>query len=373
MKAPMSWLFLSNMYPSANDPSYGAFVSRSLADLRARGIDIAHAVVIEGRHSGRRKLVRYLGYFRRMLAVGIFGRVDAIYAHYASHHCLPIAFMAIVLRKRLVLHIHGDDLAVRRGFSRTLNRTGQGLLVRHAKLIVVPSGYFAELLGEIYPQVPKDRIFVSPSSGVDTEAYATRPPGARLPYWEAPHGPETVAHFGFVGRIEADKGWRLITDSYASLPPHLASRIKLHFWGSGQEVPALKAEIDRIGPHHASYHGHVAPEEVPAIHRLFDFHLIPSYRESLGLSAIEGLAVGHVVLCSDIRPFTDFTVDGQNALHFKAGDVASLCSAIIRALSMTDTELQLVASAARHSALAYDRQLVSLQLSEEIASKVCRS
>jgi hypothetical protein len=145
MTCTLRWLFLSNMFPSSTDPSYGAFVARSLDDLRAESMDIRHVVVIRGRQKRWEKLRAYGRYFLELLTTGIFGGVDAIYAHYASHHNLPIALLNVVFSKRLVLHIHGDDLAMRSGWGRALNRAGQGLLVRRAQLIVVPSVYFAAI------------------------------------------------------------------------------------------------------------------------------------------------------------------------------------------------------------------------------------
>ncbi|WP_198320670.1 glycosyltransferase family 4 protein [Azohydromonas aeria] len=366
----MEWLFLSNMFPSASDPSYGAFVARSLSDLKSQGIKIAHTVVIEGRHSGWAKLRRYLDYFRRIFSAGSSRRVEAIYAHYASHHCLPIALLALLFRKKLVLHIHGDDLAMRQSLSRALNRTGQHTLVKHARLIIVPSLYFSEMLRAVYRDVDENKIFVSPSSGVEIDAFAASGQ-SRVRYWDTAGSAPTIAHFGYVGRIDADKGWKLIFEACAKLPHHLAEHVHLHFWGSGQELDDLHLEISKIGFSQATYHGHVEPDKVPDIHREFDFQIIPSYRESLGLSAIEGLAAGHVVLCSAIRPFTDFTTDGETAIHFAPGDAESLCSAMTQVITGSSVQWRAMSVAASRLARQYDRQLVAKQLSDMIRNKVC--
>lgn len=370
MSAPLRWLFLSNMFPSATDPSYGAFVARSLEDLLAEALDVRHVVVIRGRHERWQKLHAYMRYFRELLIAGIFGRVDAIYAHYASHHCLPIALLNVVFRKRLVLHIHGDDLAVRVGWSRTLNRVGQGLLVHRADLIVVPSAYFADMLRSIYPQVTPSKVLVSPSSGVDTTAFATHDAVVNPGHWAvALSGP--LLRVGFVGRIDADKGWELLTQAWSLLPPAQRSRVHLGFWGGGQEAGELEKRVAAIGPENATFHGQVGPERIPDVHRQFDIHVVPSYRESLGLSAVEGMAAGHIVLCSDIRPFIDFTTDGLEALQFRSGDAASLRNALSRALDMSPDQLAKISAAARRLALDFDRRTVAHKLSSSINHQLC--
>jgi glycosyltransferase involved in cell wall biosynthesis len=372
MSTSLRWLFLSNMFPSAKDQSYGAFVARSLDDLLAEAMDIRHVVVIRGRQERWQKLRAYGRYFRDLLVVGIFGSIDAIYAHYASHHCLPIALLSIVFRKRLILHIHGDDLAVRVGWIRAINRTGQGLLVRRADLIVVPSVFFAEMLRSIYPQMDPSKVVISPSSGVDTTAFDTHEAVKDPNHWNLALSVPMV-RVGFVGRIDADKGWALLTQAWFMLPPEQRARVHLSFWGGGQQAFDLEKRVAEIGPTNATFHGQVSPERVPDVHRQFDIHVVPSYRESLGLSAIEGMAAGHIVLCSDIRPFIDFTKNGREVLHFRTGDSTSLRDALSRALYMPSDQAARMSSMARRLALDYDRRAVAHQLSSSIKHHLCHT
>jgi glycosyltransferase involved in cell wall biosynthesis len=371
MTCTLRWLFLSNMFPSSTDPSYGAFVARSLDDLRAESMDIRHVVVIRGRQKRWEKLRAYGRYFLELLTTGIFGGVDAIYAHYASHHNLPIALLNVVFSKRLVLHIHGDDLAMRSGWGRALNRAGQGLLVRRAQLIVVPSVYFAELLRSIYPDVNPAKVLVSPSS-VDTAAFTTHDSTTSPSHWVETLSDPKV-RVGYVGRIDADKGWELLTQAWSLLPDEQRTRVHLNFWGGGQEADRLLEHISTIGEANAAFHGQVAPEQIPDVHRRFDIQVVPSYRESLGLSAVEGMAAGHIVVCSDIRPFVDFSTDGEHVLHFRSGDANSLRDALSRALAMPPEELARMSGSARRLALTFDRHAVARQLSSSIKQQLCRT
>lgn len=371
MKSSLRWLFLSNMFPSDADPSYGAFVKRSLDDLLSESLNICQVVTIRGRHNRWGKLRAYICYFRDLLLAGVFGQVDAMYVHYASHHCLPIALLNLVFNKRLVLHIHGDDLAVREGFSRKLNRMGQGLLVHRAELVIVPSTHFADMLIEIYPKVDSEKVLVSPSSGVDTAEFDSHDAVKNSPeYWGSVlSGP--MVRVGYVGRIEEDKGWELLTQAWFLLPLEARARLHLGFWGGGKEVEKLAKQIEAIGAEHAMHYGQVAPEEVPSVHRQFDIHVVPSFRESLGLSAIEGMAAGHIVICSDIRPFVDFAVNGKHVIHFRSGDAESLKNALLYALGMRPNQLAQISASARTLSLNFDRPAVAHKLASTIKNQLC--
>lgn len=372
MKSYLRWLFLSNMFPSEEDPSYGAFVKRSLDDLIGESIDIRHVVTIRGRQNSWRKIGAYAYYFRDILKAGIFGGVDAIYMHYASHHCLPVVLLNFVFNKSLVLHIHGDDLAVRVGLIRKLNRIGQKLLVTKADLVVVPSAHFAEMLFEIYPKVDPDKVAISPSSGVDIIKFNSVNLIKDLSYWSSVVSAQMV-RVGFIGRIDQDKGWELLIQAWSLLPIEIRTRVHLGFWGGGNEVNKLVKSVETIGPLNASYNGQVAPEMVPSAHCQFDIHIVPSYRESLGLSAIEGMAAGHIVICSDIRPFVDFTINRKDAVHFRSGDAAALSEALAQTLQMQPSQLAHISAAARSLSREFDRPAVAHKLASLIKKRICKN
>lgn len=62
------WAFISNMYPSNEDVSYGAFVQRSHEDLRAEGFCIDEIIAIRGRLAGHRRLKAYASHYARLAA-----------------------------------------------------------------------------------------------------------------------------------------------------------------------------------------------------------------------------------------------------------------------------------------------------------------
>lgn len=360
-----AWAFVSNMYPSAEDVSYGAFVQRSHDDLRAEGFRIDEVIVIRGRLSGRERMKAYAAHYARLAGLLFRPRLRHWYVHYASHHCLIPALGALLFGKQVVVNIHGDDLALARAsLYRRVMAVGQTLLLRSARLIVVPSPFFKELLLERLPGIDPENVVVSPSSGIDFHALSAAT-AARPCYWERLPARGT-AEIGYIGRIDADKGWEPLLDAFLALPDALRTGARLHFWGEGKDSARLRERIAALGGDCVVHHGAIPVSELPLAHARFDFHVVPSMRESLGLAALEGLGAGHVLICNAIRPFTDMTVDGVSALHVDHHAGRDLATVLASALQLTDGALGALARNGQAIARAFDRHAVAAKLAHQI-------
>lgn len=361
------WVFISNMYPSAEDVSYGAFVERSHEDLLISGFNICQDIVIRGRTAGRRRLRAYATHYARLLLLLVRPRLRHLYVHYVSHHCLLPALGARFLGKQVVVNVHGDDLALARASRyRRIMSVGQGMLLRSACLIVVPSPYFKELTLQRFSDIPPDRIVVSPSSGIDFSALSAATI-QRSGFWDGDPA-DRLARIGYIGRIDGDKGWETLFDAFLALPDDQRCRAILHFWGEGAESGRLRARIGVEGEGRIFHHGAIPASELPSAHAQFDVHVVPSHRESLGLAAIEGLGAGHLLVCRAIRPFTDMTVDGDSALHFEPNGPRSLEHVLARVLRLPGTTLAAIAVKGQGIARQFDRQLVASELARQINS-----
>jgi len=361
------WAFISNMFPSAGDISYGAFVQRNLEDLLALGFRIDIKVLIRGRHSGSQRLMAYITHYMRLAKLLAQPSVHHWYMHYASHHCLLPALGAYLQNKQIVVNIHGDDLALSRAsFYRRIMSIGQSLLLHRARLIVVPSLYFKELTLHLYPKIAAERIVVSPSGGIDYLNLCAAT-AMRNPFWAQKHS-SRIAEIGYIGRIDADKGWEALFDAFDELPGSVRDRARLYFWGEGQDSPQLRARIAARGDERVVYYGAIHHSELPSAHAQFDFQVVPSHRESLGLAALEGMGAGHVLICRAIRPFTDMTKHGISALHFGSNRNQDLGRVLRAALQQTDQMLAAIATEGRLIAGAFDRRAVATELAHQIDS-----
>ena len=353
------------MYPSSEDVSYGAFIQRNHADLLSEGFEIAEHVLILGRKSGLRKLNAYLLHYFHLTKLLVSPNLRNWYVHYASHHCLIPAIGAWLFGKKVVVNIHGDDLALARSsWCRRTMSLGQELLLRHARLIIVPSPFFKDLTIQYYPQIAAHRVVVSPSGGVDYPALSAST-AARPAFWESCIRTRT-AEIGYIGRIDEDKGWETLFNSFIALPESIKGRARLHFWGEGKESDRLRERIAAEGEGRIHHHGAIPASELPAAHASFDFQVVPSQRESLGLAALEGLAAGHLLICSAIRPFTDITVHGINAMHFDTTRDRDLERVLAMVLQSSDQVLSELAKAGQVIGRTFDRRAVAAELTHNV-------
>jgi len=353
------------MFPSSEDVSYGAFIQRNRDDLLSEGFEIAKDVLILGRNSGVRKLNAYLIHYVHLIRLLVRPDLRYWYVHYASHHCLIPAIGAWLLAKKVVVNIHGDDLVLAKtSWYRRVMSLGQELLLRHARLVIVPSSFFRDLTIQNFPRIAADRVVVSPSGGVDYPALSAAT-AARPAFWASCLRTRT-AEIGYVGRIDADKGWETLFNAFIALPETVKARARLHFWGEGKESARLRERIAAQGEGLVRHHGAISASGLPAVHARFDFHVVPSQRESLGLAALEGLAAGHVLICRAIRPFTDMTKDGISALHFDNTTDRDLGKVLAMALQLPDQVLSSLSAAGQRIGRTFDRRAVASALAYHI-------
>lgn len=72
-----------------------------------------------------------------------------------------------------------------------------------------------------------------------------------------------------------------------------------------------------------------------------DIFLFPSYREGLGVSAIEAMAAGVPVIASDIRGVREYAVNMQNSILLNPDDVAGFSKAISTLVNNTELREEL--------------------------------
>src|SRR5690606_4263933 len=112
-----------------------------------------------------------------------------------SHNAPVLALLFFFFKKRnaLVMNVHGDDVTISKGKKiDILNK----FVLKRTDLVVTPSPYFKEMMLTNYPFLKSERIFVSPSAGVDGQQFY---PSAK------PVNDKPI--LGMVSRIDEGKGW----------------------------------------------------------------------------------------------------------------------------------------------------------------------
>ena len=187
--------------------------------------------------------------------------------------------------------------------------------------------------------VPKEAIALIPGSGVDTEILTPLP---------EPAGPFTVA---FVGRLLDDKGVRTLVRAHELLAQHgFAVRTLL----AGEPDPSNPASI----PQHVlagwrripglQLLGHV--EDIRRVWAQAHVAVLPSRREGLPKSLLEGATCGRPLIATDVPGCREIARNGINALLIPMDDAEALADAIQTLMMDADLRTRF-ASASRQIAV----------------------
>ncbi len=262
----MRILLVSQMYPGPDDPDLGVFVARLEDELKARGNELARAV-IDRREGGRGRHVRLA---RDAHAAARRFRPDVVYAHFLVPAGLAAALAS---RAPLVVTAHGQDVANVGRIPGAAAATR--IVVRRAAAVIAVSDW---LRRELEANVPAARGRVEVvDCGVDLERFAPRP---------APDGPPAYVA---VGSLTERKNPLRLARAFERL-----GEGTLTFVGDGPLRPQLEG---RAG---IELTGRVPYGEVPD--RIAEAHVLcgPSLVEPFGQALLEGMAVGRSVVATRV-------------------------------------------------------------------------
>jgi glycosyltransferase involved in cell wall biosynthesis len=140
--------------------------------------------------------------------------------------------------------------------------------------------------------------------------------------------PSEVAVVGVVSRMAAHKGHRFLV---RAAPPG----VHLLLVGDGEERADLERGVAETVIQ-ATFTGHVAPSEIPALIASMDVVALPSLWEGLPRAPIEAFLVGRPVVAFDSDGTREVVIDGVTGRLVRPLDVPGLRSAIQEILSRPD-------------------------------------
>lgn len=324
----MKILMISPMYPSKKDPVYGTFVKTymdSFVKLNKGGV--TRLVCIRGRSKKLfPKVIKYAWFYLQSLFNLLFKKYDIVYVQTITTSIPPLLFASRFKMIPMVFNVHGADVITISNRTEKLKIMAKPLL-RKAKLVVAPSEYFRGVVLESFPNLVPDKVFVSPSGGVD------------LSIFHPVEKKSSEVVLGFVSRIDYGKGWEdflevmylLRSDKYC---------VKAIMAGRGSEQSKMLKMIEEKGLDDCiEYVGPVPHERLPDLFNRFDVFIFPTRRsESLGLVGVEALACGIPVIGSNIGGIPSFVNDGVNGYLFEPGNIEELREKIIKFIGLEDTQ-----------------------------------
>lgn len=280
---------------------------------------------------------------RRIEEVARAERVDLIHAHSPSLNGLPAVAAARRLGLPVVYEVRAfwEDAAVDRGtfaedsFRYRLSRRVETGVFRKADAVtVICEGLRSEVVAR---GVAAEKVAVIPN-GVDLERFSPRPPA---PEALDRHGLRGRTVLGFLGSFYHYEGLALLLDAFARLLES-APETRLLLVGGGDEEAQLRGRAKALGLGPAViFTGSVPPDQVLDLYSVVDVLVYP--RRSMRLTdlvtplkPLEAMAMGKVVVASDVGGLKELIQDGETGWLFRAGDGEALTRTLRAAVAQQD-------------------------------------
>jgi glycosyltransferase involved in cell wall biosynthesis len=349
--------YISNAFPYWND-NYGIFCKK-IYDIIERSdcLKISLSEFIKGKSFNKVKNI--FRYARMIAAIYIksifFNKYDYVYIHYVWMHAFFMFFLFPlykIINKKIIINFHGEDLTEYHSLF-WLFKIVFIEICNYANLIIVPSEYFKLELLFLYKC--DDKIFVSPSGGVDTDIFNknTRP----LPR-------NNVIQIVYCSRFDENKGWDDFIDALYILKK-LAIPCKALMIGYGHQLDNAKKiihekKLDKI----ILLLGNISQKKVQEIYSSSDVFVFPTRRlaESLGLVALEAMSCGLPVIGTEKGALKEYLLDGYNGLVFEAGNYYSLASKIQYYLGLPNETKRFLSDNAYATSKKYFDTIISKDL-----------
>ncbi len=259
-------------------------------------------------------------------------------AHFLSHNfccvhsIMPktgLLGMTAARISRVPVRIHmftGQVWVTRSGVFRTILKLADRLIASCSTQIYTDSSSQCEFL--VSENVIKAGIVLGNGSvnGVNSDRFQPSHEGRKIVRRHLGI-PENAIVFGFIGRLNIDKGILDLVQAFSEIRVSADSHLVLVGTDEmGIEGIVRKRFPDILARVHFTGHSS-APEKY---YVAFDVFCIPSYREGFGSAVIEAAACGVPALASRIYGLTDAVIEGETGLMHRPRDVAEIRAGLER-------------------------------------------
>lgn len=355
------------MFPSTNDGLFGIFVKNFKIELEKQGVVFSKIALIKGQASSPiKKVTNYIAHYLRIVRSFFSGKYDLMYVHYVLHH-IPILLVLLPFKnKPWVLNAHGNDMVSLQ--KNTFLNFFAAILLRKIDLLVVPSGYLKNEVLKNYPFLTKEKVFVSPSGGIDPKKFYHKnlTPHTCLPARKASN--LTPLSLGFVARFTKEKGWKTFLDALL-----LLKKDKLAFQavmaGKGPEENKIKAYIQTHGLEEViDFRGFVKQKKLVDLYNQLDLYIFPTESDSLGLTGVEAMACGTPIIACKIAGPGTYVEHGKNGFLFEPRNPTELAGLIKEYVVLSELEKNKFKENALETASQFEQSHVAKLLLKRLES-----
>lgn len=323
----------SNMYPSAEHPTYGIFVKNQVEQLKSNGVDVKVIAIHDPGKGKIGKVINYLSWgMRSLLYVMQHKRtINITHAHYA----FPTGMVSLIAKKLCkipyVVTVHGGDLDKMAKKSTRIASFTKRILQESSAVITVGEKLRSDVINDY--GISPDKVEVM-SMGVDTSIF--KPMGqeeVRL-LLDVPLNERVIL---FVGNVIEAKGVVELIDAFKKLQ-ETKNDLLLYIVGSQKDQRfATEVKNKVINNADIRFKEPVSQTELAKWMSAADILVLPSYHEGFGLVALEALASGAKVVATNVgglpyllKDDVGTLVEPHNAQALAAGLEEALANEVTR-------------------------------------------
>lgn len=296
------------------------------------------------------------GLTRRLYQVARLARPHILHAHSPSFNGLAALRVGGALGIPVVYEIRAfwEDAAASHGSSPAgglryrLTRTLENYVLRRVDAITtICEGLRGDLLAR---GIAADKITVIPNA-VDMAQFRPRPPSDGMLSHQL--GLTGSLVLGFIGSYYAYEGLALLIESFPAMLAAVPS-LQLLLVGGGPEEEALRAQVRRLGlERKIRFAGRVPHQRIADYYQVIDVLVYPRLPMRLTelatpLKPLEAMALGRLVVASDVGGHRELIDDGKTGLLFAAGDAAALGTRVLDLIRHAESWPALRRNARRH-------------------------
>jgi glycosyltransferase involved in cell wall biosynthesis len=248
-------------------------------------------------------------------------RCNLIHAHWAIPTGLIGVWVGMLLRKPLVVTVHGSDFGM---------ATTRGPLLRRAFLYVCKRASHLTCVSENMRQAMEQmgirdkEIDVFPM-GVEEAFFEV---GQRREQGSNDEAPVILSNRNLLPLYNVLHLIRAIPRVLKDEP-----QAKFLIAGEGQERESLERETERLGVlSSVQFLGRVPHEEMPGLLARADIYVSTSLSDGTSVSLLEAMASGALPVVTDIPANREWVKDGENGFLVPVGDNSFLAKKIVEAL-----------------------------------------
>ncbi|AJF06492.1 TIGR04063 family PEP-CTERM/XrtA system glycosyltransferase [Geoalkalibacter subterraneus] len=281
---------------------------------------------------------------RRIIEVARIEQPDILHAHSPILNAIPALWAGRKLELPVVYEIRAfwEDAAVDHGtyaegsWKYKLTQSLETMVCTRADQVAILCNGLKEDL--VRRCIPSDKI-TPVFNGVDPQDFKSSPPDAE---YQQQWGLAGKTVIGFIGSFYRYEGLDLLVRAFADACREREDAVLL-LVGGGETENELKKLVEELGiGDRVIMPGRIPHERIPGVYALVDVLAYPRNPMRLTelvtpLKPLEAMAMGKVLIASDVGGHRELIQHGQNGLLFPAGNGDALAQALSDVLS--DTQL----------------------------------